>query len=66
MRGGGWTGDLLIADWEEIENATHRSDINFKRLKAEDVDLPKLNGNPIFPSAQGNLTLYGDISYRKE
>ena len=35
--GGGWTGDLIISDWEQIENATTNSDIHTKRFKAEEV-----------------------------
>ena len=30
QEGGGWSGDLLILDWEEIENAEHFSDIHIK------------------------------------
>ena len=35
--GGGWSGDLLIADWEEVASAQAFTDIHVKRLKAQEV-----------------------------
>ena len=35
--GGGWTGDLLVIDQEEIDTADFRSEIIIKRLKASEV-----------------------------
>ena len=39
--GGGWSGDLIIADWEEIENAETASEIYTKRFKAKEVTIVK-------------------------
>lgn len=36
-RGGSWSGDLLIADWEEIEKAETPEEIYFKRFKAGEI-----------------------------
>ena len=33
--GGGWTGDLLLVDWEDVENAESVRDIYATRLKAQ-------------------------------
>ena len=37
--GGGWSFDLLVADWEEIAAAQTTNDIYAKRLKAGDVQV---------------------------
>ena len=39
--GGGWSGDLVIADWEEIENAETASEIYTKRFKTAEVTVVK-------------------------
>ena len=36
QEGGGWSGDLLVLDWEDIENVLF-SDMDIKRFKAFDV-----------------------------
>ena len=53
QEGGGWSGDLLVLDWEEIEQAEHFSDIHIKRFKASEVETSKLSGNFRFPLAEG-------------
>ena len=35
--GGGWSKDLLVADWDAIENAEHVSDIHPKRFKEKEI-----------------------------
>ena len=32
QEGGGWSGEPLVLDWEEIENPEHFSDIHIKHL----------------------------------
>jgi hypothetical protein len=49
--GGGWSGDLLIADWEEIENAENASEIYPKRFKGNHCHLP--GGEILFPFSGG-------------
>ena len=53
--GGGWTGDLLLVDSEEIEDAESVSDIYIKRFKAQEVNPTKIADNFRFPLAQGDL-----------
>ena len=53
QEGGGWSGDLLVLDWEEIEQAEHFSDIHIKRFKASEVETSKLSGKFRFPLAEG-------------
>ena len=36
--GGGWSGDLYIADWKQIEEARRRTYIYTKRFKVEEVE----------------------------
>ena len=50
VRGGGWTGGLyLIDDWLEVESAVLRSDIDLKRLEADEVEFIKEDGHFVFP-----------------
>jgi len=53
QEGGGWSGDLLVLDWEEIENASHFSDIHIKRFKHSEVSTAKVGDNFRFPLAEG-------------
>ena len=58
--GGGWTGDLLVSDWEQIERATTNSDIYTKRFKAEEVAVTLKQDAYCFPIAAGDLCLPDD------
>jgi hypothetical protein len=53
--GGRWPGDLLVLDWSELEDAETARDIYFKRVKAKEVNVVKLNGKLRFPLAEGAL-----------
>ena len=53
--GGGWSGDLYVADWEEIENAENFNEIYKKRFKASEVDTIKIDGEYRFPLSEGLL-----------
>ena len=48
--GGGWTGDLLIADWQQVELATCSADIHSKRFKAGEVEIVWKSEDYFFPS----------------
>ena len=57
--GGGWSGDLLLIDAEEVAAATHFSDIHIKRFKAAEVS-PILKDSEkkdsfCFPLAEGKI-----------
>ena len=52
--GGTWSGDLLIADWEELEKADHVSEITMKRFKAKEVHSVKLV-DFVFPVSAGRM-----------
>ena len=53
-----WKGDILVADIEELETMD-ASEIYSKRHNAKEVILPKENGNPTFPVADGRINLAG-------
>ena len=53
--GGGWSGDLMVADWQQIETAGLRSDIHINRFKAEEIEVVKRNDRHVFPITEGNL-----------
>ncbi|MHC4952052.1 MAG: integrase catalytic domain-containing protein, partial [Planctomycetota bacterium] len=53
--GGGWNGDLYVADWDQIASAEHLSDIHFKRFKSTEVTPYREGGSFIFPIAAGAL-----------
>ena len=56
--GGRWSGDLWIADWEQMERATHPTHIVPTRIRRGDVVANKLaNGKFRFPIAEGALML---------
>ena len=56
--GGIWKGDVLVADFEELETMD-ASEIYSKRLNAKEVIFPKENGELIFPIADGRIKLSG-------
>ena len=39
--GGGWTGDLIIADWHDIENHV-ASEVHVERFKSKELGMKKL------------------------
>ena len=53
--GGGWTGDLRVLDWEDLEKAENTLDIKIKRFKAAEINVLNDEGNFIFPCADGSL-----------
>ena len=55
--GGGWTGDLIITDWQQIESADHRTHIHAKQFKSEEVKIVWKASPHCFPIAEGNLRL---------
>ena len=52
--GGSWSGDLLIVDWEELEDAETTSEVYTKRFKAAEMFSEKVDGY-CFPCAEGDL-----------
>jgi len=53
--GGGWSGDLLVADWEEVAGAQSFSEIHLKRFNHKEVSPTKNGETFIFPVADGSL-----------
>ena len=53
--GSGWSGNLLIVDWDEIENTDAVCDIYPKTINAEEVQPILLSGKFRFPIAEGAL-----------
>ena len=58
MRGEFLKGDVLVADFEELEKMD-ASEIYAKRLSAKEVIFPKENGNFIFPVTDGRIKFIG-------
>jgi len=65
--GGGWSGDVNVLDWEELDKADYVSQCNIRRFKAEEVHAVKPGGKFIFPLAEGDLRQPGDeqAQYRR-
>ena len=65
QEGGGWSGDLCILDWDEIESAQHFSDMHIKRSKSSGVlavqDVAKFR----FPLAEGILRQPGTDRHKE-
>ena len=59
--GGSWNGDLLIIDWQELEEITNPAEIHIKRMKASEVNVvmwpssSKEDEKFRFPVALGNI-----------
>ena len=49
------TGDLLVADWEQIESAETVNEIYVKRFKAQEVFVTKVGDKFRFPIDEGVL-----------
>ena len=62
--GGGWGKDLLVADWDAIENAEHVSDIYPKRFKHKEIEVKTTNGKFVFPLAEVILRQPGSDRHR--
>ena len=56
--GGVWTGDILVADIEELEQMD-ASEIYTKRLNAKEVLTPQRSGNFIFMVGDGTVEIFG-------
>jgi hypothetical protein len=52
--GGDWSGDCLVVDWEELEQAENAREVHVKRVK--EVNKLTLNGKLRFPLAEGILS----------
>ena len=53
--GGGWSEDVWIIDWEELEQAPSAHEVYHKRFKWKEVN-PVKNGEKFrFPLARGDL-----------
>ena len=55
--GGGWSGDLIIVDIQQVETSVTFSDIHPKRFKADEVRAVKKSDKFVFPIADGNVKL---------
>ena len=53
--GGGWTGDLLVVDWDNLNDAVNYSEVHVKRFKAPEVQVIKYGARFSFPLAHGDL-----------
>ena len=53
--GGGWSGDLLLADQEELAAADSVSDVYIRRIPQKEVEVILVGGKWVFPLAVGSL-----------
>ena len=53
--GGQWSGDLLIADWEQLSLVSESSQVRLKRIDAREVFPETRDGKYRFPCAEGVL-----------
>ena len=53
--GGGWTGDLRIIDWIQMENAERPSEVYVKTFKSSEIHPMKLYDEFRFPCSTGDL-----------
>ena len=54
--GGGWNGDLLVADWEALANATSLTDFPIKRFRHKEVTPVKDGELFKFPAAEARAS----------
>ena len=60
MRESGRSGDLLVADWDDIEICETISDVHAKRFKAAEAAVITHSGSYRFPCGDGPSTRSGD------
>ena len=53
--GGGWSGNLLLADWDTIENASNVSGVYILKFKSKEVFPVQSQGKFRFPLDEGVL-----------
>ena len=53
--GGGWSGNLKIIDWDEMNEAHHISQIYLRDLPADQCWPQMKNGNFVFPFVDNDL-----------
>ena len=58
ISGGCWTGDVLIADWQDIENNV-ASKVHVNQFKSKEVGIKMLQEAFTFPCAEGSLRQEG-------
>ena len=58
--GGGWNGDFLLIDVDQLHNAEHINDVYTKRIKAKEVIVQKDCEKFVFPAAYGDVNQPGD------
>ena len=56
--GGGWTGDLIIADWRDMENHV-ASEVHVKRFNSKSVGIKTLQDAFVFHCADVSLEQEG-------
>ena len=54
ISGGGWNGDLLVIDAEELSTKDTIKSLTIKRFKADEVTAVKTNGDFFFPLIDGD------------
>jgi len=66
--GGGWSQDVDIIDWEEIDTAEHKARVYPRTCHYKEINIQKeLNtGNFIFPLANGELNQPGKDNYEMQ
>ena len=63
--GGGWTRDLIIANWHDIENNV-ASENHVKRFKSKGVGVEKRNDELVFLCANGSLKQERSVPHHSE
>ena len=53
--GGGWSGDLMVVDWEQMYGASSINEVHIKELRSKEVTPIITNGVWRFPCATGAL-----------
>ena len=64
--GGDWSGDLLVADWEDFEKADHVGNIPVRSIKAAEITPTWYSNDFRFPLATGVLRQPVNASLPKE
>ena len=64
--GGGWTEDVLLVDWEELDNASHVSEVYPRRTHFKESVPTLVDGEFVFPLAQAMLKQPGNLRPKVE
>ena len=64
--GRGWSKDLMLVDWEELDEASHMSEVHVKGITAEEVEPVLVDELFVFHMAEGFVSQPNSLKFSKD